>query len=242
MKTEKHYSDTRAVCPSCREIVDASIVEKDGKIYIKKMCEDHGVSYALTCSDPDWYQDSTNYVKPGQSPLGRSIKEYKNCPDSCGLCPEHQQHTCLPVIEILSGCDLDCPICLKDFDRSFQMTKKEFRNILKQLKAFEKDLNVINLSGGEPTLHPELEEFLKISAEENINQVTVSTNGIQLLNNKKLRQVFRETGTIASLQFDGFQPQSYEKLRGQDLSEQKKEIIAALEKTVSSILWLSLLL
>ena len=229
MKTEKFYSDTRALCPSCREIVNASIVEKEGKIYLKKMCEEHGDSYALTCSDPDWYQESTNYVKPGQSPLGRSIKEFKGCPDSCGLCPEHQQHTCLPVIEIMSGCDMDCPICLKDFKQSFLMSQMEFRNILTRLKSFEKDLNVINLSGGEPTLHPELEEFLKMSAQENINQVTVSTNGIQLLKNEKLRQVFRETGTIASLQFDGFQPQTYERLRGRDLLEQKKEIIAALE-------------
>jgi uncharacterized radical SAM superfamily Fe-S cluster-containing enzyme len=230
MKTEKVHSKTRAVCPSCREIVNASIVEMEGKIYIKKNCVVHGVSYALTCSDADWYQESTNYVKPGQSPLGLSIKEYKNCPDSCGLCPEHQQHTCLPVIEILSGCDMDCPICLKDFDKSFQMTKDEFRDILRRLKAYEKDLSVINLSGGEPTLHPELEEFLKIAAQENINQVTVSTNGVQLLKHKRLRQVFRETGSIASLQFDGFQPRTYELLRGENLLDQKKEIMAALEE------------
>ncbi len=230
MKTEILHSETRALCPSCREIVNASIIEKEGRIYLKKMCEEHGVSYALTCSDPEWYHESTNYVKPGQSPLGLSVKEFKGCPDSCGLCPEHQQHTCLPVIEIMSGCDMECPICLKDFDKSFQMTKTEFRNILKRLKAYEPDLNVINLSGGEPTLHPELEEFLKISAEENINQVTVSTNGVKLLNDKRLREVFRETGTIASLQFDGFLPQTYERLRGRDLYDQKKKIIAALEE------------
>ncbi|UCE21741.1 MAG: radical SAM protein [Candidatus Aminicenantes bacterium] len=187
------------------------------------------MSYALICSDPEWYQESTLYVRPGQSPLGFSVKEFKSCPDSCGLCPEHQQHTCLPVIEITSHCNLNCPICLKHFQKPINMTLNEFRNILRQLHTFEKNLNVINLSGGEPTLHPELEDFLKVSSEENIHQVTVSTNGIKFLTDEKLRKLFKKTGVIASLQFDGFLPQTYELLRGSDLSAQKKEIIEVLE-------------
>jgi uncharacterized radical SAM superfamily Fe-S cluster-containing enzyme len=229
MKEEKVYSDTRAVCPVCRKIVEANVVEMDEKIYLKKMCETHGITYALTCSDAEWYRESTLYVKPGQSPLGRSVNEFKGCPDSCGLCPEHRQHTCLPVIEILSDCDMNCPICLKDFQPPFQMTPEQFRNILRRLKEYEKGMNVINLSGGEPTYHPQFEDFLKIAAEENINQVTVSTNGLQLLTNERLGQLFKETGTIASLQFDGFLPETYKQLRGSDLSGRKKEIIHLME-------------
>ncbi len=229
MKEERVYTETRGVCPECKEIVQANLVEMDEKIYLKKTCQSHGVSYALTCSDAEWYRESTTYVKPGLSPLGRSVEEYKSCPESCGLCPEHKQHTCLPVIEIMSGCDMDCPICLKEFQKPFQMTREEFKGILKRLNSYEKNLNVINLSGGEPTLHPQFEDFLKVAAEENINQVTISTTGLQLLKSEKLRRLFKETGTIASLQFDGFRPESYEELRGSDFSAQKREIIGLME-------------
>lgn len=229
MSEETVHANTKALCPVCRKIVNAGIVEKENKIYLKKMCETHGVSYALTCSDAGWYRESTAYVKPGQSPLGRSVTEYKGCPESCGLCPEHGQHTCLPVIEIQSRCDMDCPICLKEFLEPFQLTVDQFRGILRRLNRYEKDLNVINLSGGEPTLHPHFEDFLRIAAEENINQVTVSTNGLQLLRSEKLRRLFKETGAIASLQFDGFRPGVYEQLRGRDFSAEKKEIIDLME-------------
>jgi uncharacterized radical SAM superfamily Fe-S cluster-containing enzyme len=225
------HNETKAVCPECREIVAAQVVEKDGKIYLKKNCPDHGVSYALTCSDADWYRESTYFVKPAQDPMGRSVSEFKGCPDSCGLCPQHKQHTCLPIIEISNVCNMDCPICLKDPDNEYHMDKEQYRGILTRLLEYEPDLSVINLSGGEPTIHPQFEDLLNISKEMDINQVTVSTNGMQLFESEKMRQLFKETGTIASLQFDGFKPGAYEKLRGSDLSARKLEIIKLLEES-----------
>lgn len=223
------YSFTKGLCVKCRKIVDSCVKEIDGKIYLEKFCRSDGVSHALICSDARWYHESMSYVKPSQLPQDTSVKEFTGCPDSCGLCPEHQQHTCLPVIEITNQCNMNCPICLKTLQGNFHMSVNEFEGIIKKLGDYEGNVYVINLSGGEPTLHPELESFLRISARMNVMQTTVSTNGLQLLYDKKLRAIFKETGTIAALQFDGFKPRTYEFLRGKNYSMQKLEIIKLLE-------------
>ena len=156
-KSKKVFSHTLALCPECESKVTSRIIEENGKVYLEKFCREHGLSTALICSDVQWYQDSMHYIKPGKSPLIHNIGEYNGCPDSCGFCPEHQQHTCLPVIEITDQCELNCPICLKDFKNPFQMSLSEFEHVLETLFASEGKVNLINLSGGEPTLHPEFE-------------------------------------------------------------------------------------
>jgi uncharacterized radical SAM superfamily Fe-S cluster-containing enzyme len=227
---EKLYSHTMALCPKCKEKVHARVVEKDSQIYLEKFCPVHGNSRALICSDARWYQESIYYIKPRQQPLSRSVKEFQGCPESCGLCPEHQQHTCLPVIEITNTCDLNCPICLKNHTTPFQMSLDEFYGILDRLLECEGTVHVINLSGGEPTLHPDIKRFLCLPADKGIMQTTVSTNGNRLLSDKDLRRVFKDTDTIVALQFDGFRPETYQYLRGTDLSKKKQQIIHILEE------------
>lgn len=224
------YFHTLAICPICRKKVNASIIEDNHKIYLRKYCPTHGITRSLVCSDENWFRESMFYVKPGQRPPDHFVKDFKGCPQSCGLCPEHRQHTCLPVIEITSECDLNCPVCLKTPGEKYQMTRKEFEFILDQLISCERHLPVINLSGGEPALHPELIEFLNLAYHKNIMQSTVSTNGLRFLNDAQFRELFGKSGAIAALQFDGFASETHEFLRGRDLSGEKLQIIRILEE------------
>jgi len=229
MATEIH-SHTLALCPQCYGKVQARITERDGRIYLEKFCPDHGFSETMISSDAQWYRESISYVKPKELPLKRNVDYWKGCPESCGFCPEHQQHTCLPVIEITSACNLSCPICLKQFSQPFELTVDEFAAILDNLFQCERAINVINLSGGEPFLHPELAELLRLAADKGVTQVTISTNGLLLLDNKELRMRIRESGAIVALQFDGFDRNAYGLLRGNDLLEDKREIIRLMEE------------
>lgn len=227
---EKIFSHTLALCSICRAKVHARIVEREDQIFLQKHCPEHGCTEALISSDAGWYRDSRAYVKPGQRPLAFSIDTFQGCPDSCGLCPEHMQHTCLPVIEITTACDMDCPICLKAPDRPVHMTVEAFDYVLEQLFRCEEKVHVINLSGGEPTLHPRLGSLLKRANKRGVMQTSVSTNGNRLLHDPSLRALFRESGAIVSLQFDGFSSKAYTYLRGQDLLQRKRQIIDLLEK------------
>lgn len=230
IKRSRIYSHTTAICPTCYTLVPSRIIERDNRILLEKLCPRDGISSALICSDTAWYRESRSYIKPGQPPLDLSNKSFSGCPDSCGICPEHRQHTCLPVVEITNVCNLACPICLKDLNQSFGMSAEEYRSVLKQLRKCEGDIPVLNLSGGEPTMHPEFEEIVRISGEEGVLQTTVSTNGLRLIEDRRLRDFFRKTGTIAALQFDGFDPQTWISLRGRNLSGIKLDLISMLEQ------------
>lgn len=227
----KVYSHTTALCPECREKIPADVINRDGEegVYLEKVCPRHGLSRALVSSDVKWYEDSLHYVKPGQEPLKRNVEIFNGCPGSCGLCSHHLQHTCLPVIEITNRCQLHCPICLKNETPPYSLTVREFAGIIANLLATEGKMDVINISGGEPTLHPRLEAMIDIALAKGVSQVSVSTNGLRLLADKKIRDMFKRTETIAALQFDGFSPAVYKSLRGTDLSKQKMELIEILE-------------
>ena len=226
---ERLYSYTTGFCERCRALVSARNLQRDGAVWLETLCPQHGNASALISSDPKWYEASRHYVKPGQIPFAFGNQAFKGCPDSCGLCPEHRQHTCLPVVEITSACNMRCPVCLKPEYGDFGMSAKEFRHALDRLIAYEGSVPLLNLSGGEPTVHPEFPEFLRICHEKGVMQVSVSTNGLALHANANLRRLFRDTGTVVSLQFDGFKPETWVTLRGQDLSAMKRELINMME-------------
>lgn len=224
------FHHTQALCATCRRKVTARAIEIDNKVYLEKFCPEHGMARVLIASDAAWYRDSIRYVKPRQVPLDIQVREFRGCPESCGSCPEHRQHTCLPVIEITGECNLECPVCLKGPATRYRMTPAEFAGILDSLRHCEERIDVLSLSGGEPTLHPQLETLLETAVEKGVTQVTVSTNGVPLLRNPALRHLFRRTGTIAALQFDGFRPDTYQALRGADLAAGKLALIRLLEE------------
>ncbi len=225
----KVYSFTMAVCPKCKKKIRARIVKKDKNVFLDKFCDIHGHFSTLISTDIKWYEESVNYIKPGQQPLKKNVEIFKGCPDSCGFCPEHQQHTCLPIIEITDKCELDCPICLKNFKKPLNLSISEFSGIIDNLIKTEGTMDVINLSGGEAVLHQNFEEFIDIAIKKGISQISVSTNGLELKKNKKLRGLFKSKELIAAIQFDGFLPETYEFLRGKDLSAEKIELLKILE-------------
>ncbi|HSN24174.1 MAG TPA: radical SAM protein [Methylomicrobium sp.] len=224
------YFQTTGLCSICSKQVSARIIGLEDSIYLEKICLEHGITRALLSTDRTWYEESLNYIKPKQESLAKNISVFKGCPDSCGLCPEHQQHTCLPIIEILSRCNMQCPICMKRFSADFSLTVEEFREIVNNLLLTEGCVDVINISGGEPTLHPSFREMIETALQQGITQISVSTNGSTLLHDPALRNFFKEKGIIAALQFDGFKSSSSLFLRGVDLSTEKLALIDLLEK------------
>ena len=229
MTKKQVYSHTEALCPKCRRKVRARIIQVHDRVEMEKFCPDHGFSSVLISTSVDWYEQSRQYVKPKQKPLEVSVRDYKGCPDSCGMCPEHQQHTCLPVVEITGRCDLNCPICLKNRSVILDMSTADFGLILETLLRTEGKIDVLNISGGEPTMHPDLAGFLECAATKGVTQTTVSTNGRLLFRRKPLRDLFKKFDAIVALQFDGFRRESYQALRGADLVHEKQALIEILE-------------
>ena len=92
------YALTRSICPHCKRVIDAQVHLREGRVYMRKRCPDHGWMEALLYDDAEAYAASQRYNKPGTPPRAYSTEVREGCPLDCGLCPEHKQHTCLALI------------------------------------------------------------------------------------------------------------------------------------------------
>ena len=106
---------TRSICPKCRIVIDAQIHLKNNKVYMKKLCPEHGWFESLISSDAERYTGAYRFNKPGTKPLAFATEVKEGCPMDCGLCPEHQQHSCVAVVEITNACNLRCPTCFRRY-------------------------------------------------------------------------------------------------------------------------------
>lgn len=208
------HSYTRGVCPSCRRVVDGVRIVRDGRVYARKHCPEHGTSEALVCGDAKWFLDSWKFLKPGTLPFAYSTEAAKGCPEDCGLCPEHEQHTCLPIIEITDHCNLECPICLVENRDSYHMSPQELGAILDGLVEKEGTIETVNFSGGEPTLHPRLLELLDLARRPEISRLSVSTNGVRLASSPELCAELARRGVYVNLQLDALSESELRSLRG----------------------------
>jgi uncharacterized radical SAM superfamily Fe-S cluster-containing enzyme len=226
----EYFKTTRSVCPECKITIPAKLVFYNDAVYMLKTCRTHGEFFTLIYSDRQKYIDSLRINKPALYPVKVFNNDFRGCPSSCGLCPEHQQHTCLPIIEITDHCNMACPICLVDTSNSWHMPVKKFEKIIKNMIKAEGSLDFVNIGGGEPTLHPELIDIVDTARRREIINITISTNGRAFLKNTDLLSKLIDRNVFFALQFDGFDHQAYIKLRGQDIVDEKLRILELLEK------------
>lgn len=200
---EVFHSFTKGLCPTCRRLVDGQRILRGGKVYMRKHCPEHGRSEALISGDAEWFLKSLTYIKEGSVPLQHSTEVSKGCPDDCGLCPDHEQHTCLPIVEITNHCNLACPICIVQNNDNYHMTLDEFGRILDGLVAKEGTVETMNLSGGEPTIHPQFLEMLDMAiARTEISRVSISTHGLRCASDYAFCEELAKRGVYVSLQMD----------------------------------------
>ncbi|MBI5501929.1 MAG: radical SAM protein [Deltaproteobacteria bacterium] len=221
---------TRSVCPSCGELVDAKAVVEGGRVLLVRRCPRHGELAALACSDAEWYARALATAKAASVPHGFSTKADRPCPEACGLCPEHQQHTCLPVIDVTQRCDLRCPACLVSCEGETDLSVDAFRRIVDGVLAREGAVDTINLSGGEPLLHPDLPALLGAAARAEVARVSLNSNGLLLLERPDLVAALKEHEVTVALQWDGDEAEPYRVLRGRDLREEKRRVLNLLER------------
>src|SRR5438045_7184919 len=128
---------TRSICPQCRRVIDAHILLRDNKVYMRKRCPEHGPFEGLVYGDAQAYISAARFNKPGTMPLTYSTHIERGCPHDCGLCPDHQQHTCLGIIEVNSSCNMDCPLCFANAGAGFNLTLEEVAAIVRCLEENE---------------------------------------------------------------------------------------------------------
>lgn len=208
---------TQSLCPECRQVVPAKIIDRAGRVYFRKKCPTHGVREDFICSDVRRY-DQLQSSQPAKLPQQTFTEPDQGCPYDCGLCSEHEQHTCIGVVEITDGCNLTCPMCYAaSAPGKPHKPLAEIQAAIDCLVRAEGRAEVVQLSGGEPTLHPDLLAAVDYALQQPIDYVMINTNGIRFARDPQLVEglaPYRERLEIY-FQFDAMHDDAMASLRGQ---------------------------
>jgi uncharacterized radical SAM superfamily Fe-S cluster-containing enzyme len=217
---------TQSICPHCMAVLDAAVVIRDGRVVLSRECPVHGRIEAVVYGDAERYLEIQRFNKPGEIPLARQTEISQGCPRDCGICPEHAQHTCLGIIEVNTACNLDCPICFADSgtgpqEHGYSVTLEQVEFMLDAFVGAEGSPEALQLSGGEPTIHPQILEMLAAAKRRGIPLVMLNTNGIRLARDRRFAPALAELGVHVYLQFDGFDERTQLAIRGRSLTHEK---------------------
>ena len=225
---------TVSLCATCLAPVPAKIIEEDGAVFYQKRCRTHGVQKVLISSDPDYWRAQAAWIKPSDRPMRFQSRIELGCPYDCGLCPDHEQHTCLAILEVNETCNLTCPVCFADSspDRPGTRSLSECEAMLDALVASEGEPDLLQISGGEPTLHPQIMDILRAAKARPIRHLMLNTNGIRIARDKAFVRDLASLrpGFEVYLQFDSLQPAALKAIRGADLTKIRQQALENLEE------------
>jgi len=231
----RKIKDTSSICPQCLDPVTATVFERDDEVWMDKQCSRHGRFSALLSSESrHYYQQLTTQAQNSGC-----------CGGSCGLpgasdsivedSAPWTNHSCTILIEITERCNLSCPTCFAGSTpaHSNMMSLDKFTRQVDQLLAGGKrGSDMIQLSGGEPTIHPDFFAMIKLLFERGFHQVCINSNGIKLAQPVFARRLAEclqnhpEAQIFVYLQFDGFEDETYTALRGRgDLLASKQKAL-----------------
>ncbi|MFM7050661.1 MAG: radical SAM protein [Planctomycetota bacterium] len=229
--------ETTSRCPVCMASVAATVVRRDGQVVMRKSCAAHGAFETVLAADGARYYPSH----------GAGAADGACCSAAPGCCappnpaatePFERLSTCVALIEIVESCNLACPTCYAASphgvgDDLLSTPSAEVRRRIAGVVARKGFIDIIQLSGGEPTLHPDFLEILAwCVSHPKIGYVLVNTNAVRVATDAEFRarlaDLRRTRGKFELyVQFDGVQEAGQRSLRGADLRATRAQAIDA---------------
>ncbi|MFB7814729.1 radical SAM protein [Paenibacillus chitinolyticus] len=228
------YELTNSICSQCLRKVEAKVIIEDENVYLLKYCGRHGREKVLISDDAEYYKRCREFLKPAEMPQHWNTPIRYGCPYDCGLCPDHEQHSCLTLLEITDKCNLQCPICYAESSpkRETWRSLEQIETMLNAIVRNEEEPDIVQISGGEPTIHPQFFEILDLAKTKPIKHLMVNTNGLRIAQDREfVRKLSRYMpGFELYLQFDSFEEEALRELRGADLRDVRRRAIEHLNE------------
>ncbi|MEM1414619.1 MAG: radical SAM protein [Myxococcota bacterium] len=228
------YGATRALCGTCLRVVDAKELIEDGRVWLWKRCPEHGTERVLLADDAAYWRRAREvYLKPPEQ-VARHATPYRwGCPYDCGICPDHEQHGCVSILEVTDHCNLRCPTCYAGSgpERTTHRSLAQLEAMLDAIVRQEPEPDVLQVSGGEPTTHPEFFAILDACRRRPVRHLMVNTNGIRIAKDAAFaeRLATYMPRFEVYLQLDSLREAPLKVLRGADLRRVHEEALARLD-------------
>lgn len=219
---------TESICPVCLKRIPARLEAEADNVFMVKDCEDHGEFKTIVWEGPPAFQSWKRPKIPTTPPVIRRQVE-KGCPFDCGLCPDHRQRSCTIILEVTSRCNLACSFCYADSDEKIKSDPnlKTIKDWYKSAAEAGHDFH-IQLSGGEPTVRDDLPAIVALGREYGFYFIQINTNGLRLAHDDRFVRKLKAAGlNSVFLQFDGLDPDTYLKIRGRNLLNEKLGAVEA---------------
>jgi 7,8-dihydro-6-hydroxymethylpterin dimethyltransferase len=221
---------TKSLCPECLSVIDAEVYEDHEKVMIKKECTEHGKFENTYWSNSDIYEIASEYDYKGEGLENPQTSSDAECPQNCGICPEHESQTVLGLIDVTNRCNLRCPVCFANAAVSkflYEPSYEEIREMLRNLRSNKPvSAPAIQYAGGEPTVRKDIVDLVKLAKEEGFSHTQIATNGIKLAKRPELAKELKEAGlNTIYLQFDGVTEKPYIEIRKRNLLPLKLQAI-----------------
>jgi hypothetical protein len=219
-----------------RDILQGSLVAMDGAVYLRRRCQrGHGEIVSLYEEDRRTWEYLQQWRVPTRELVADSPGDVRPIPMGYldGLGELQEQHSCLLLLDVTEACNIACPTCFAGshphIDR-YATPAHVTRTVDTMIAREGGRIDVVMLSGGEPTIHPALEEIVEALLDRPVTRVVVNTNGIRLARDDRfLSFLARHRDRVeVYLQFDGLRPQTYRTLRAADLLATKQDALRRL--------------
>lgn len=213
MTTPTWTETTRGLCPQCLQDVPARVLGEGGQVWLEQTCPRHGTSRALLASEESEYSRLRQFVPERTSGGGCC----GGASETCG------PPVCVLLLEITTACNLRCPTCYADARGHDFMSIDEAKRRLDTFFQSQPALDVLMLSGGEPTIHPQFAQMLELALSYPVGRVLVNTNGLRIAQSDALLSTLAAHKDRVELffSFSSFKTDVQERLYGRDLRAEK---------------------
>ncbi|MEV0673395.1 radical SAM protein [Mycobacterium sp. NPDC050441] len=248
LRGDRLHRYVTAFCPHChseapeRPLADVArlagiLVERDGHIWLERGCRTHGLVRTLYDEDPEILSYLEEWTAPTKAHIPDVAGNFDPIPSAYlrGLPEMQTQHTCILLQDIAETCNLRCPTCFTDSSpdlRHVVPTADVLANVDQRLARENGRIDVLMLSGGEPTLHPNLADLLDELVARPITRILVNSNGVRIAGDDALLDLLtthRERVEVY-LQYDGLSEQAHRHHRGGDLRRIKSHALQRLSE------------
>ncbi|MEU0566484.1 radical SAM protein [Nonomuraea sp. NPDC005983] len=231
-----------AFCPRCHgqdlgqvQRLSGYLAVRDGRVWLERGCREHGLIRTLYDEDPEILAYLEEWTAPTKQHVPDLAGNFVPVPAAYlhGLPEMQTQHTCILLEDIAEACNLRCPTCFADSSPDLAgvvPVAEVLANVDQRLARENGRLDVLMLSGGEPTLHPELATLLAELEQRPITRILINTNGVLIARDDALLDLLTEHRERVEvyLQYDGSSAAASVHHRGGDLRRFKTRAVERL--------------
>lgn len=235
-----------AFCPACHEAdpdrplsevkrLSGWLADRDGTIWLERGCREHGLQRTLYDESAEILRYLEQWTAPTKVHSPDVSGNFAPVPEAYldGLPEMQTQHTCILLADITDHCNLKCPTCFAESSPAASAVApldQVLASVDAKLARENDRIDVLMLSGGEPTLYPWLEQLLEHLVARPVVRILINSNGLRIANDDEFLAVLKKHRERVEiyLQYDGEEPETSRFHRGADIRHFKQRALARL--------------